>query len=74
MTQNNRPNRTQQPPQPDVIDLGKLLGLLLDGKWIIIFTTFVFAVIGVTYALLATPIYKADALVQVEQKTSGFPA
>ncbi|WP_261835803.1 polysaccharide biosynthesis tyrosine autokinase [Vibrio ishigakensis] len=74
MTQNNRPNRTQQPPQPDVIDLGKLLGLLLDGKWIIICTTFIFAVIGVTYALLATPIYKADALVQVEQKTSGFPA
>lgn len=74
MTQNNRSNRTQQPPQPDVIDLGKLLGLLLDGKWIIIVTTFVFAVVGVTYALLATPIYKADALVQVEQKTSGFPA
>ncbi|ANO34984.1 tyrosine-protein kinase [Vibrio breoganii] len=73
MTQNNRSNRTQQPPQPDVIDLGKLLGLLLDGKWIIIFTTFVFAVIGVTYALLATPIYKADALIQVEQKNSGMP-
>ncbi|MFA0476463.1 polysaccharide biosynthesis tyrosine autokinase [Vibrio breoganii] len=73
MTQNNRSNRTQQPPQPDVIDLGKLLGLLLDGKWIIIFTTFVFAVVGVAYALLATPIYKADALIQVEQKNSGMP-
>ncbi|MEZ9590575.1 polysaccharide biosynthesis tyrosine autokinase [Vibrio breoganii] len=73
MTQNTRSQRTQQPPQPDVIDLGKLLGLLLDGKWIIIFTTFVFAVVGVAYALLATPIYKADALVQVEQKNSGMP-
>ncbi|GEM80807.1 polysaccharide biosynthesis tyrosine autokinase [Vibrio superstes] len=73
MTENNRSNRTQQPSQPDVIDLGKLLGLLLDGKWIIIFTTFVFAVAGVTYALLATPIYKADALIQVEQKSTGMP-
>ncbi|MEZ9786626.1 polysaccharide biosynthesis tyrosine autokinase [Vibrio breoganii] len=73
MTQNTRSQRTQQPPQPDVIDLGKLLGLLLDGKWIIIFTTFVFAVVGVAYALLATPIYKADALIQVEQKNSGMP-
>ncbi|GEA62011.1 polysaccharide biosynthesis tyrosine autokinase [Vibrio comitans] len=73
MTQNTRSQRSQQPPQPDVIDLGKLLGLLLDGKWIIIFTTFVFAVLGVTYALLATPIYKADALIQVEQKNSGMP-
>ncbi|OBT13679.1 tyrosine-protein kinase [Vibrio sp. UCD-FRSSP16_10] len=74
MTQTNRSNRPQQATQPDVIDLGKLLGLLLDGKWIIIFTTFVFAVGGVAYALLATPIYKADALVQVEQKSSGFSA
>ncbi|MEZ9487494.1 polysaccharide biosynthesis tyrosine autokinase [Vibrio breoganii] len=73
MTQNTRSQRTQQPPQPDVIDLGKLLGLLLDGKWIIIFTTFAFAVVGVAYALLATPIYKADALIQVEQKNSGMP-
>ncbi|MEZ9903893.1 polysaccharide biosynthesis tyrosine autokinase [Vibrio breoganii] len=73
MTQNTRSQRTQQPPQPDVIDLGKLLGLLLDGKWIIIFTTVVFAAVGVAYALLATPIYKADALIQVEQKNSGMP-
>lgn len=72
MTQNTRSQRPQQPPQPDVIDLGKLLGLLLDGKWIIIFTTLVFAALGVTYALLATPIYKADALVQVEDKNSGM--
>lgn len=66
--------RTSTPPQPDVIDLGKLLGLILDGKWIIILTTFIFAVVGIAYALLATPIYKADALVQVEQKSSGFPS
>ncbi|CAM3170425.1 polysaccharide biosynthesis tyrosine autokinase [Vibrio rarus] len=74
MTQETRSKRPQQTAQPDVIDLGKLLGLLLDGKWIILFTTFVFAIVGIGYALLATPIYKADALVQVEQKSSGFSA
>lgn len=58
----------------DVIDLGKLLGLLLDGKWLIVSVTSFFAIIGIAYALLATPIYKADALLQVETKSSGMSA
>ncbi|HCH02765.1 MAG TPA: tyrosine-protein kinase [Vibrio sp.] len=58
----------------DVIDLGKLFGILLDHRWFIIITTFIFAVLGVSYALLATPIYKTDALIQVEQKSTGLPA
>ena len=57
----------------DVIDLGKLFGILLDHRWFIIITTFIFAMLGVSYALLATPIYKTDALIQVEQKSSGMP-
>ena len=63
-----------QQSDADVIDLGKLLGLLLDRKWLIIFVTALFAIGGVAYALLATPIYKADALLQVETKSSGMSA
>ncbi|QKU56869.1 polysaccharide biosynthesis tyrosine autokinase [Vibrio cholerae] len=55
----------------DEIDLGKLFGLLLDGKWIILVTTMVFAVFGVAFAILSTPIYKADALIQIEAKKGG---
>ncbi|ENM3753676.1 polysaccharide biosynthesis tyrosine autokinase [Vibrio cholerae] len=55
----------------DEIDLGKLFGLLLDGKWIILVTTMVFAVFGVAFAILSTPIYKADALIQIESKKGG---
>ncbi|MBE3663173.1 tyrosine-protein kinase [Vibrio navarrensis] len=55
----------------DEIDLGKLLGILLDAKWFIFAITFIFAVGGVAVALLSTPIYKADALLQIEQKSSG---
>lgn len=58
----------------DEIDLAKLFGVLLDSKWLIIVITSLFSVIGVFYALLATPIYKADALIQVEQKSSGMSA
>ncbi|CAH7382243.1 protein-tyrosine kinase Wzc [Vibrio chagasii] len=68
---------TTQPSQPshtdnsDEIDLGKLLGILLDAKWLIMLTTFIFAVLGIAFALLSTPVYKADALIQIEEKSSG---
>lgn len=55
----------------DEFDLGKLLGILLDAKWLIIAATAIFAVAGMAIALLSTPIYKADALIQIEEKSSG---
>ncbi|MFZ6041311.1 polysaccharide biosynthesis tyrosine autokinase [Vibrio natriegens] len=55
----------------DEIDLGKLFGILLDAKWTILVTTFLFAVGGGAVALLSTPVYKADALLQIESKNSG---
>ncbi|MEZ9778572.1 polysaccharide biosynthesis tyrosine autokinase [Vibrio sp. 10N.261.54.A5] len=64
---------SQQPSSnsPDVIDLGKLLGILLDAKWLIMLTTFAFTMFGIAFALLSTPIYKADSLIQIEKKSSG---
>ncbi|UAW99452.1 polysaccharide biosynthesis tyrosine autokinase [Halopseudomonas nanhaiensis] len=53
------------------IDLLALLGALIDGKWIILGFTFLFAVAGIAYALLATPIYQANALIQIEEKTGS---
>lgn len=53
----------------DQIDLSELLGTLLDNKWKIVFITILFTLVGIAYALLATPIYSASALVQVEQST-----
>ncbi|MGM0692519.1 MAG: polysaccharide biosynthesis tyrosine autokinase [Pseudomonadota bacterium] len=49
------------------IDLGRMFGLLLDNKWKIFFLTLLFALAGLVYSLLATPIYQGDALVQVEK-------
>ena len=58
-------------PTDDEIDLGKLFGILIDAKWFIVGITLLFATIGIAVALLSTPIYKADALIQIEQKSSG---
>ncbi|EPP5811970.1 polysaccharide biosynthesis tyrosine autokinase [Vibrio vulnificus] len=64
-------NRSSVDNPSDEIDLGKLLGIIIDAKWFILVTTFLFAAGGVAIALLSTPIYKADALIQIEQKSSG---
>ncbi|MAQ50472.1 MAG: tyrosine-protein kinase [Pseudomonas sp.] len=68
--QNNTPPTAQQ-HDSDEIDLLALLGALIDGKWIIAGFTVCFAVIGVAYALLATPIYQANALIQIEEKSGS---
>ncbi|HFP8698264.1 TPA: polysaccharide biosynthesis tyrosine autokinase [Raoultella planticola] len=52
----------------DELDIGRLFGELIDHRKLIIAVTSGFTVIAVLYALLATPIYQADALIQVEQK------
>lgn len=66
-----QPSQKSNTDNSDEIDLGKLLGILLDAKWLIMLTTFLFAVLGIAFALLSTPIYKADALIQIEEKSSG---
>lgn len=57
----------------DEIDLGELLGTLIDHRWLIIIVTGAFFVVSVAYALLATPVYQANATVQVEQKVPSLP-
>ncbi|QDX31268.1 tyrosine-protein kinase Wzc [Dickeya poaceiphila] len=52
----------------DGIDLARSLGVFFDNRWFIIKITAIFTMIGVFYITLATPVYKADALIQVEQK------
>lgn len=52
----------------DEIDLGRLIGELIDHRKLIISVTALFTLIALIYALFATPIYQADALIQVEQK------
>ncbi|MEJ3598716.1 polysaccharide biosynthesis tyrosine autokinase [Pseudomonas bubulae] len=58
----------EQDDDNDQIDLMGLLGTLIDHKWLIAGVTGVFMAAGVAYALLATPVYQANALIQVEAK------
>jgi tyrosine-protein kinase Etk/Wzc len=63
---------------PDVdeeeIDLGELLGVLIENRWLIAAIMLVVLVIGGFKAWTATPIYQADGLLQVEAKQSSLAA
>jgi tyrosine-protein kinase Etk/Wzc len=55
------------------IDLGRVIGLLLDHKLLIVLITGLCTLVGMAYAVLATPVYRGDALVQVERRSSISP-
>lgn len=71
--QDSLSQKPKSQPDDDEIDLMRLVGQLIEQKWLIITITGLFAVAGIAYALLATPIYRADTLLQVEKKSSGMP-
>ena len=73
MTSTTSTNSTHPKVSPsDEIDIGQLIGLLVD-RWILILsTTALFTVAGLFYAFSATPIYQSDSLIQVEEETQGF--
>jgi len=67
----NRKNATAVGGKNDDIDIGHLLGTLVDQRWLLIGVTSLFAVVGIVYSLFATPIYQSDALVQVEKNAGS---
>ncbi|EKO3861105.1 lipopolysaccharide biosynthesis protein [Vibrio harveyi] len=67
------PNYLPYPPQStdDEIDLRELFKALWKGKWIVIATTFIFAVSSVLYAMSLPNVYKADALLAPAESSGG---
>lgn len=52
----------------DEIDLGRIIGELIDHRKLIITISVFFTAVAIIYALFATPVYQADSLIQIEQK------
>ena len=75
MLESNR--ATQIPLQTrrsrDDVDVPAMFGLLSDHKWAILVGTALFALASVVYVLLATPIYQATAVIQIEGKSGSVP-
>jgi tyrosine-protein kinase Etk/Wzc len=50
----------------DEINLSEWIDILIDRKWLVAAVTALALVLGVAYALLSTPIYQSNLLIQVE--------
>ena len=68
--QNNN-NSFNQRAGEDEIDLKHLLALLIDGRYIIASVTALAA--ALLYVIFATPIYRANGMLLVEDNTPGVP-
>jgi tyrosine-protein kinase Etk/Wzc len=55
------------PRDNDEIDLLRLLGVLLEARWLIVGVTALMLLLGGAYALLIHPVYEASSLIQVEE-------
>ncbi|HCD4046236.1 TPA: tyrosine-protein kinase, partial [Klebsiella pneumoniae] len=63
VTSNKQPSS-----EHDEIDLGRIVGEFIDHRKLIITITSIFTAISIIYMLFSTPVYQADAMIQVEQK------
>ena len=60
--------------ETDEINLLELLDVVLDGRWLIAAVTALALLAGGSYALLATPVFEANTLIQVEESKAGSGA
>lgn len=67
MTTKNTQKQNLQSAENE-LDLGRLLGDLIDHRKLIIGVTLLSTACALVYALFTTPVYQADTLIQVEQK------
>lgn len=65
-------NASPDTPHRDEIDVLGMLGTLIDHKWLIAGVTGTCMLIGAAYAILAAPVFQANALIQVEPKKNDM--
>ncbi|PRA54275.1 MULTISPECIES: polysaccharide biosynthesis tyrosine autokinase [Pseudomonas] len=70
--QQQAPVLNVQEDSSNEIDLLGLVGTLIDHKLLIAMVAGAFMVAGAAYAVLSTPVYRANALVQVEAKKNDM--
>lgn len=53
------------------ISIGEIIAAVMDYRWQIVAITMISVVIGLLYIFVAKPVYRADGLLQVEEKSAG---
>ncbi|MGZ8189874.1 MAG: polysaccharide biosynthesis tyrosine autokinase [Methylococcaceae bacterium] len=69
---NKAPVNFFQRQDDNEINLGEFIAPIVDNKWLIAFTTVLVLMIGIAKAFLDKPIYKTDAMLQVEEHSQSL--
>ena len=64
--------RASPDAEEDELDLGELIGVVIENRWLIAAITAAALIVGAYKAFTAVPIYRADGLLQVEEQSQGL--
>jgi len=64
--------QTSSEDDDEGLALGEIIAVLMDYRWLIAAVTLFALVLGLAWVFVAKPIYRADGLLQVEEKSSGM--
>jgi tyrosine-protein kinase Etk/Wzc len=64
------PARSKHETSDDELDLGRYLGILREYRWSIAATLVLTLGVGVVYMIATTPVYRANAVIQIEKKAN----
>lgn len=73
MSAYDMPKISPAPSRDDEYVLRDLVGLIIDQIWYVLGIAVIISAVAVTYAKLATPVYVADALVQLDTQSPNTP-
>ena len=70
LSDNSNPVVNYLPNENDnKVDLGEIIAMLIDSKWFIALITGIVLAIGTAIAFIGSPVYKTDAMLQVEAQS-----
>jgi tyrosine-protein kinase Etk/Wzc len=64
--------QSHEDAKEDEIDLSQIFGMLLENRLLIASITGLFFLLAVFYSVLSSPVYKVDAIIQIEQQQSAL--
>ncbi|GLT20765.1 protein-tyrosine kinase [Zoogloea oryzae] len=60
--------------EPEGFAVGEIVAVVMEHRWLVATVTAVAVLLGVAWSVVSKPVYRADGLIQVEEKASGMSA
>lgn len=60
--------------EPEGLAVGEIVAVVMEHRWLVATVTAVAVLMGVAWSVVSKPVYRADGLIQVEEKASGMSA